>query len=253
MMPPVVEDLMQRPARVPSHLPESLHKRLNAYALAASAAGVGILALVPPTEYLVPSGIALVGVFALSEPAEAKIVYTPAHKGMTCSYHTTHCTRSWLFDLNHDGIGDVGFFEAHDRGTGKCRFDAKPVSGNGIEEGTLGHGYAEALEAGENIGHAKQFNPASSVLMASETNVGYWHYEQPHYLGVVFQIKGKTHYGWMRLKYSGCYGATLTGYAYETIPNKPIIAGKTKGPDVITAQPATLGHLAAGASVGVRP
>jgi len=33
--------------------------------------------------------------------------------------------------------------------------------------------------------------------------------------------------------------ATLTGYAYETIPNKPIIAGKTKGP-------ATLERLALG-------
>jgi len=42
--------------------------------------------------------------------------------------------------------------------------------------------------------------------------------------------------------------ATMSGYAYETIPNKPITAGKTEGPDVITVQPATLGHLAAGAS-----
>ena len=42
---------------------------------------------------------------------------------------------------------------------------------------------------------------------------------------------------------------TLTGYAYETVPNKPIIAGKTKGPDVITAQPGGLGRLAQG-SVG---
>jgi hypothetical protein len=44
--------------------------------------------------------------------------------------------------------------------------------------------------------------------------------------------------------------ATLTGYAYETVPNKPIIAGKTKGPDVITVQPDTapgsLGRLALG-------
>jgi len=40
----------------------------------------------------------------------------------------------------------------------------------------------------------------------------------------------------------------MSGYAYETIPNKPITAGKTEGPDVITVQPATLGHLAAGAS-----
>jgi hypothetical protein len=40
----------------------------------------------------------------------------------------------------------------------------------------------------------------------------------------------------------------LSGYAYETIPNKAIIAGKTIGRDVITVQPGSLGHLAAGAS-----
>jgi hypothetical protein len=61
--------------------------------------------------------------------------------------------------------------------------------------------------------------------------------------------------------------AVLTGYAYETIPNKPIITGKTKGPDdgsveqqndpgpgaslispiPETPQPASLGMLALGA------
>jgi hypothetical protein len=41
--------------------------------------------------------------------------------------------------------------------------------------------------------------------------------------------------------------ATVLGYAYETVPNKPIIAGKTGGADVITPQPASLGHLATGA------
>jgi hypothetical protein len=53
----------------------------------------------------------------------------------------------------------------------------------------------------------------------------------------------------------------LTGYAYETIPNKSIIAGRTKGtdevskverplPEVVRAsapRPATLGMLAMGA------
>jgi hypothetical protein len=61
--------------------------------------------------------------------------------------------------------------------------------------------------------------------------------------------------------------AVLTDYAYETIPNKPIITGKTKGPDddsveqqndpgpgaslispiPETPQPASLGMLALGA------
>jgi hypothetical protein len=40
--------------------------------------------------------------------------------------------------------------------------------------------------------------------------------------------------------------ARLTGYAYETVPNKPIIAGKTKGPDVITMPAGSLGELARG-------
>jgi hypothetical protein len=42
----------------------------------------------------------------------------------------------------------------------------------------------------------------------------------------------------------------LTGYAYETIPNKPIAAGKTKGSDIVTVQPdagqGSLGRLALG-------
>jgi hypothetical protein len=42
--------------------------------------------------------------------------------------------------------------------------------------------------------------------------------------------------------------AILTGYAYETIPNKPIITGKISGPDVMTLEPGSLGALAAGAS-----
>jgi hypothetical protein len=44
---------------MPSKLSDSLHHQLNMYALAASAAGVGMLTLV--------------------QAAEAKIVYTPAH------------------------------------------------------------------------------------------------------------------------------------------------------------------------------
>jgi hypothetical protein len=73
------------------------------------------------------------------------------------------------------------------------------------------------------------------------------------YLGLTFYIDKKKHYGWARVsaitrRHPLRITGIVTGYAYETIPNKPIIAGKTKGPDVVTVQPATLGHLAAGAS-----
>jgi hypothetical protein len=86
------------------------------------------------------------------------------------------------------------------------------------------------------------------------------------YLGLKFVIKGKTHFGWAQVKLShpmyGTINATLTAYAYETIPDKAIVAGATRGtdesdleqPDAAlitpipdTPQPVTLGTLALGA------
>jgi hypothetical protein len=56
----------------------------------------------------------------------------------------------------------------------------------------------------------------------------------PAYLGLKFVIKRKYHFGWARVTVTrsrAFYYATLTGYAYETIPGKSIKAGQTKGPD----------------------
>jgi hypothetical protein len=89
---------------------------------------------------------------------------------------------------------------------------------------------------------------------------GSWNDVKHRYLGVEFVVKGEIHYGWARLKTSCNPGnrkitALLTGYAYETIANKPIIAGATKGSDdaepatslnTATPEPATLGMLALG-------
>src|SRR5215831_893143 len=70
---------MKRSSRPPAtaELSNSLHHRLNSYALAAGAAGVGVL--------------------AVAQPADAKIVYTPAHVVVG---------RTLPLDLNHDGIVD---------------------------------------------------------------------------------------------------------------------------------------------------
>ena len=99
------------------------------------------------------------------------------------------------------------------------------------------------------------------------TLAGPWFNITNRYLGLKFTIKGKTHYGWARLTVGRglALPATLTGYAYETIPDKAIVAGKTNGvaddfthldpgpnastpgPIPETLQPASLGTLALGA------
>jgi len=60
------------------HLAESVHHKLNAYALTAGAAGVGML--------------------AGAQPAEGRIVYTPAHVAVQGV--------GYNLDLNHDGVPD---------------------------------------------------------------------------------------------------------------------------------------------------
>jgi hypothetical protein len=73
------------------------------------------------------------------------------------------------------------------------------------------------------------------------------------YLGLKFVISGEVHYGWAGLSVTlehqrqfDDVSGTLTGYACETVPDKPTIAGETTGPDVITVPPETLGGLALG-------
>ena len=75
------------------------------------------------------------------------------------------------------------------------------------------------------------------------------------FLGVKFQISGQTHYGWVNVN---MHTRAITGYAYETNANQPILAGEKSGPVKVGAtepaqvlappiQPATLGALARGA------
>jgi hypothetical protein len=73
---------MKRNSRPPAALPESIHRQLSKYAIAASAAGVGMI--------------------ALTQAAEARIVYTPANIKIVENGGLIS------FDLNHDGIPDFG-------------------------------------------------------------------------------------------------------------------------------------------------
>jgi hypothetical protein len=227
--------------RTAAELNGSTHRRLDAYALAAGAAGVGML--------------------ALAQPSGAKIVYTPAHRiiGPGSSYK---------LDLSHDGITDFTLRDLHHT-TGTVvsgGLSAVPAAGNGVE-GTLTRSrpWAYALKRGAVVGPRRPFKAKRMVSIRIEDSTHYsygsWLNVSNRYLGVRFKIAGKVHYGWARLSVAADQHAhvtaTLTGYAYETIPNKAITAGQTKGPeDTIekpdavlrapTSKPATLALLALG-------
>lgn len=239
---------MPRPPRKTFRISDSLNRQLNTYAQVACAAGVSMLALVGASE--------------------AEVVYTE-------TYRVTRTDAPLYIDLNHDGINDFllrSNFYVGTSGTdvGLSAFgDRNPDNVVAGRRFSSGSGYffsaASAFRAGARIGPEGNFD-VDFPFMAMEhfervgnqySDQGPWAGEgkgvQDRYLGLKFVIRGEVHYGWARLSVTlghqrqfGDVSGTLTGYAYETVPDKPIIAGRITGPDVITEEPETLAGLALG-------
>lgn len=240
---------------MPFRLSDLLHRQLNAYTLAAGAAGVSLL--------------------ALTQPSEAKIVYTKTHKIIGTN-------GLYPLDLNHDGTID---FLIQQQGypfssSGNNGLGAKEAFGNAVEGSNF---LASALKKGAPIGSQQRFISSTGAFGERMFNavcsadggcstVGKWANVNNLYLGLRFKVDGKIHFGWARLsvqvQQEHTITATLTGYAYETIAKKEIRAGQTLGTDEAVSnadakvseaagpmvapafgklEPASLGQLARGA------
>jgi hypothetical protein len=249
-----------------------LEKSLSAYAGAAMATGVSLV--------------------AMAMPAEAEVVYTPANTNLPVNGGAV------LLDLDHNGVADFAFWNLRfTSGTGfrsshrtvlnlyvgcapagsTCQNQGNEIWGRGV--GSRYCRFASALPAGVHVGPNKSYfqqSPKINSLVpspvarmakfalyysyqgypAASATYGQWMFTNERYLGLQFMISGQVHYGWARVAVTAFRDfennnitATLTGYAYETIPDKPIITGATKlQKDVVPIEPASLGHLAQGAS-----
>jgi len=230
---------------------DSFHQHLHAYALAASAAGVTML--------------------ALTQSAQAEIIYTPVQV-------TIGPNQSYDLDLNNDGITDftiVNQFQSSASVFQLNLFVQNPGGGNAVAAHLANSGafqWAYAFSSGFKITQAQRHFTSGRATMAWSRGVkwgtswggswaGTYGLEGWGYLGLKFTIKGKIHYGWAQLDtaLAGTKTATLYGYAYETVPNKPIKTGQQQGSDKGVEQPdpaarpqpahgqATLGALVRGA------
>jgi len=233
MTQPESQDARSTRKRTRSSLNSKLDKGLWAYAAAASAAGVGILA---------------------APAAEAKIVYTPVNVSFVGA--------PYKLDLNQDGVVDFYLVPGKGASVGGsarasyldvCHMDAcvqssssqQPNKDNTVRITSA----AAALPAGAKIANGEKFAAqgfaafmvAREYYSRSSNTAQFWKGPWANggkgstnrYLGFKFKINGQFHYGWARLSVStpahGPYKATLTGYAYETTPNKGIVAGQESG------------------------
>jgi hypothetical protein len=188
-----------------------LDKMIAAYATAAGAVGVALLATAPSVE--------------------AEIIYTKAKVTITdaARYH---------LDLNHDRVGDfsIGFCSCVPHGRGFTVSSERGVGNAAIVQSSFAYS-ALALTAGAAIGPKQKFRSVageglrmavSGYYVSSGYSGGPWMGAIDHYLGLKFTIDGEVHYGWARMTITKHIGhVVLTGYAYETIPNQHLKAGQT--------------------------
>ena len=130
--------------RKPSALSRSTRQQLNSYALAASAAGVSVL--------------------ALARASEAKVIYTETHQ-------VTRARVPLYIDLNHDGVKDFVLRTMYYRGSysevgldasGYCNVN-NAVAGKRFSRSSYFFSAASALPAGARIGPKTQIPRSTSI------------------------------------------------------------------------------------------
>lgn len=255
----------------PTALPQAIEKKLFSYAAAAGAAGVAML--------------------ACAAPAEARVIAKPVNITVPINGGLVQ------IDINGDGQNDFGLSAAALGGCtttstsaakkakrGPHRRQPPPLgclfndtvnvvptqAANEVWQAGVSYGAncAADIAGGVKIGPARPF-AGGKMVMAAHTGSSEGHYfcpwtgsRAPHpFLPVKFtDTSGNFHFGWVRVSVQFAFLATITGYAYETVPNKPILAGATQGAaanaswvdpqDLSPTLPevASLGRLALGAS-----
>lgn len=178
-------------------------------------------------------------------PAQAEIVYTPAHtwvgRGSTVE-----------IDLNHDGHFDVALHRSSTFFSTGFFLRAAALGKNGFAN------KAAPLNVGAPIGASRTFVGSAPLATAYNYAVGPWANVKDRFLGIEFHFGGQTYYGWAELSVDadantdpeGLHLDTLLeGYAYNTVPNQRILAGQTSTGLAATPsrEPGALGLLALGA------
>jgi len=239
-------NLSSRPRKAASRRFGLVHRRLHRFAMAT---------------------ILAVGLLALPWPAQAKVVYVPAN--VTVSGNGT-------ITLPVNG-GTVAFdIQAVAKSTTCENFQVSEasvtVAPNTVDAGTgvaaVGED-ASALSAGTLIDSSQNFYQAQA-LMASELIEnepppcdtshydGYWCDDDlghlctsvDRYLGLEFEFKGGTHYGWAHMiiipdAHSVMFVVQLEGFAYETVPGQGIKAGQKSDDPLVSPDPPNSANISA--------
>jgi hypothetical protein len=179
---------------------------------------------------------------ACSTPSHAEVLFTPSNAVL-------QGLGRFDIDLDHDGSTDFSLVIKLVRYSTHSLQPALFAYGNRPSHQIVARsGDALALKKKTRIGGGRAFR--AFTLMETFEYGGPWANVSDRFLGVRFLINGEVHYGWIGFRMVGDanFGAYLAGWAYETEPDTPILAGDmgTAAPLDTSFTPSSLDILASG-------
>jgi hypothetical protein len=188
------------------------------------------------------------GATILAAPvAQGEVLFTPSNAILSGS------SGKLAIDLDHDGlidftlvIKDVKSFSGYQTVHGLGAYGNRPSHQLGADR----FGEAIALKPGTRVAAGQRFQ-ASAIMVSGFGYLGNWSDAKNEFLGLRFLLNGEVHYAWIGFRSVtgrvGSVAAQLEGWAYETTPDAPIVAGDTAtGFNAELAQPTSLELLASG-------
>ncbi len=193
-------------------------------------------------------------VLMFSATASAQFVYTDVDPDVTItcavSQPNSSCTTIDSIDVNNDGVFDLKLSVSesssggiHHGGTQSGIVEATPLHGSAIISNTLG--YPLHLYRNDSITSSRHWITAPNRILESVSHApkqigntveGNWTPPIDGYLGIKIVSEGQIHYGWIRLNVTinlPTASCIYKEFAYNAIPDQPILAGQVSNPIVI--------------------
>jgi len=193
----------------------------------------------------------IVTAMIFSASAHAQIVYTDVipDSTMNCIVNLTPCSENYNLDLNNDSNTDFILTAFYHYSAKKgvetySNVTASPLNGNTVKDTLVNSTYASILlqfntvidsnlllqQSWQTSGSQSLKNVVDGKGGGGDTIWGLWDNLSDHYLGLRLLQSGQTYYGWVRLRIdvTQSYASVIIrDYAYNSIPDQPILAGQT--------------------------
>lgn len=196
----------------------------------------------------------IVTAILFSASANAQIVYTDVNPDSTM-YCASNCTLNYNLDLNNDANNDflLTAFRVDPPQIGNETYSnvtASPLNGNAVKD-TLVNSinvsiplqFSAVIDSNLLLNQSWQTSGSQSLKnglfggsLLSDTVWGLWDSLSDYYLGLRLLQSGQTYYGWVRLRVdvTSFYASVIIrDYAYNSIPDQPILAGQTTTTEII--------------------